>query len=230
MQDIERIPKPLSVVMLGASGAVGMATLECLLKMDNIERITLLVRRAIPSLQDRRITQHVVDVFDPKTYGSFIAGHTAAICTFGVGEPSKVSPEEFIRVDHDAVLNFAKACRAGSVRHFELLGSVAADPNSRNFYLRGKGQLRVAAAALGFMRFSIFQPSMILTPQNRYGLSQGIMLVVWPWLSHVLAGGLKKYRGIKIAELGNAIAQNLQSQNTGNETLHWPEIMELSKR
>jgi uncharacterized protein YbjT (DUF2867 family) len=230
MQNIERMSKPNSVVMLGASGAVGLATLACLLEMAEVERITLLVRRPISDLQDRRVTQHVVDVFNPETYRAFVDGHRAAICTFGVGEPSKVSPEEFTRVDHDAVLNFAKTCRAGGVQHFELLGSVAADPKSGNFYLRGKGQLRVAIAALGFARFSIFQPSMILTPQNRYGLSQGIMLVVWPWLSHLLVGGLKKYRGIKVTELGSAIAKNVQSQSTGNETLHWPEIAELSRR
>jgi uncharacterized protein YbjT (DUF2867 family) len=127
-----------------------------------------------------------------------------------------------------AVLDFAKACRAADVKHFELLGSVAADATSRSFYLKTKGELRDAIAALNFERFSTFQPSVILTPTNRYGLNQAITLAVWPVVSHILLGPLKKYRGIRVEVLGAAIARNILTSGQGDEILHYQQITKLN--
>jgi uncharacterized protein YbjT (DUF2867 family) len=127
------------------------------------------------------------------------------------------------------VLDFAKACRAADGQHFELLGSVAADAASRTFYLKTKGELRNAIAALNFARFSTFQPSMILTPTNRYGLNQAITLAVWPVISHLLVGPLQKYRGIRVEALGAAIARNTTTVGQGAEVLHYQQIISLNQ-
>jgi hypothetical protein len=84
--------------------------------------------------------------------------------------------------------------------------------------------------ALEFERLSLFQPSMILTPANRYGLAQGVTLAIWPLLSHALIGGLKKYRGIPVNSLGSAIANNLFVPGEGLEFLLWPEITRLAAK
>jgi uncharacterized protein YbjT (DUF2867 family) len=141
--------RKLAVVVLGASGAVGGAALQALVAMPKVVRITVLGRRVLPGLTSK-VTQHVVDVFDAKAYQAHLAGHDAAICTFGVGESSKVSNEEFTRVDKTAVIAFAAACKIAGVRHFELLSAVAADAKSASFYLRTKGEINEALAALKF--------------------------------------------------------------------------------
>lgn len=212
------------IIFLGASGAVGSEALNVLLQTN--AHIDLLLRRNLPSATTAH--EYIVDVLDPATYRHLIKGHDVAICTLGVGEPSKVSKEEFTRIDKNAVLDFATACKAAGVRHFSLLGSTMADATSRTFYLRSKGELRNAIEALGFERFSVFQPSMILTQQNRYGLLQGITLAIWPVLSPLLIGGLKKYRGIRVEDLGRAIAQNISRDSKGFEVFHWSEIKALA--
>jgi len=63
-----------------------------------------------------------------------------------------------------------------------LLSSVGISPKSKSFFLRTKGELVEALKALNFERLSIFMPSMILTPTNRYGFSQALTLAVWPKL------------------------------------------------
>lgn len=213
------------IIFLGASGAVGTEALNVLLQGN--ATIDLLLRRNLPSATSAH--EHLVDVLDPATYRRHITGHDVAICTLGVGQPTKVSKQEFTRVDKQAVLDFATACKAAGVKHFTLLGSTAADAKSSSFYLRSKGELRDAIAALGFERFSVFQPSMILTQQNRYGFSQAVMLAIWPLLSPLLIGGLKKYRGIRIEDLGRSIAQNITRDATGLEVFHWSEIMALAE-
>jgi uncharacterized protein YbjT (DUF2867 family) len=126
-------PVERSVVLLGATGAVGGAVLNTLLATKEPVRVTSLGRRQVNLPAHPRLTQHGVDVTDPSAYAPLVAGHEAAICTLGVGEPSKVSREAFVRIDKDAVLAFATACKSAGVLHFELLGSVGSDPASRSF-------------------------------------------------------------------------------------------------
>lgn len=229
---------PLSVVMLGASGAVGGHVVSALLAMPQLERLTLLGRREIdlpPDAsrlvpRDRRcvITQHRVDVDAPESYAAFIPGHQAAVCTLGVGQPSKMSHSDFAHIDKDLVIAFATLCKQSGVRHFELLGAVGANAKSRSFYLRIKGELKEALMALKFDRLSVFQPSMILTPTNRYGFSQALTLATWPALSHLMVGPMRKFRGVRVETLGAAIAHNLATTGSGTETLHWDSFARLA--
>jgi uncharacterized protein YbjT (DUF2867 family) len=217
----------LSIVMLGASGAVGGITAQALSQMPELKQLTLLNRRDIPVLALPRVVQLVRDVTDAGDYAQFLSGHQVAICCLGVGQPSKVSKEEFVKIDKTAALDFATACKQAGVRHFQLLSSVRADAKSNSLYLRIKGELQDAIVALGFERVSFFQPSMILTPTNRYGFLQGLMLAVWPAISVVLQGGLRKYRGVKVETLGSAIAKNAITTAQGIENLLWDQIIKL---
>jgi len=222
------MPGSKSVVMLGATGAVGGHTARTLARLPELTRLSLLGRRPVEGLAGGAIEQHVIDIFAPSSYRDLLAGHDTAICALGVGEPSKMSKAEFVRIDRDAVLDFAAACKQAGVRHFELLGAAGASATSSSFYLRTKGELEDGLKALGFERLSLFQPSMILTPTNRYGLLQAIMLFAFPLLDPVLVGSLRKYRGIRVDRLGAAIAMNVLRDAQGVETLHWDDFMKLS--
>lgn len=216
-----------SVVVLGATGAVGTETVKQLEGFSNLKRLTLLGRRRLEGCTADFVQQKSVDIFKPESYERYLQGHQTAICTLGVGEPSKMSKEDFIRIDKQAVLDFAVACKKAGVSHFQLLASVAISPQSKSFYLRTKGELVEELKALQFERLSVFQPSMILTPNNRYGISQAITLLVWPLLKPLLILGLRKYRGISVELLGKAIAANMLTKKKGVEIIQWDEFMEL---
>jgi uncharacterized protein YbjT (DUF2867 family) len=229
MNNTDMNTSPLSVVMLGATGAVGGEALHVLLEISQVERLTLLGRKSILGISDDRIHQHKINIFDSNSYQELLSGHEVAICTLGVGQPSKISKEEFLEIDKTAVLDFAKACKKAGIRHFELLSSVGISSTSSSFYLRTKGELVDELKALDFERCSVFQPSMILTPTNRYGVAQGVMLFLWPLLKPILFGGLRKYRGITVEILGKAIAVNILNNKTGIEMLSWDDFQTLDK-
>ncbi len=218
-----------SVVMLGATGAVGGHVATTLSKIPQVDRLTLLGRRKVEGLVGQSITQHMVDVLAPSSYQEFLVGHQTAICALGVGQPSKVSKADFIKVDKEAVLNFAVACKQAGLEHFELLGAVGVNAKSSYFYSRIKGELEEALKALNFQRLSFFHPSMILTSTNRYGLSQQILLMTWPLISPLFIGSLRKYRGIRVDILGAAMAKNVMTDKQGVETLQWDEFAVLAK-
>lgn len=220
--------QPLSVVMIGATGAVGGHALHTLLQQPGLQRLTLIGRRPVlglihPAVQQRKVD----DLQQTASYMADLVGHEAAICTLGVGQPSQISREEFLRIDRDSVLAFAGACRRAGVRHFELLGSVGANPRSASFYLRSKGELEEGLKALGFERLSLFQPSMILTPSNRYGWTQALTLRLMPWVNPLLVGGARKFRGIPVEQLGRAMARQALSAGSGVQTLQWPDFQAL---
>jgi uncharacterized protein YbjT (DUF2867 family) len=215
--------------MMGATGAVGTEAIKTLVTFSNLCKLSLLGRRPFESISHDAIENHKVDIFEPSTYSEFVSGHDTAICTLGVGQPSKVSKEQFLRIDKDAVLDFAKACKVGGVSHFQLLASVGISANSKSFYLRTKGELVEELKSLNFDRLSIFQPSMIITPTNRYGFSQALTLAVWPILDMIFFGGMKKYKGVKVEYLGSAIANNIKFEHEGLELLTWVDFNRINK-
>ncbi len=220
----------ISVVMIGGTGAVGGQVVAALCESPAIARITLLGRSEATGVTSAKVRQHIVDVLSPTSYEEHLHGHQAAISTLGVGQPSKMSKEDFTRIDKDAVVHFASAAKAHGVRHFQSLGSVGTNRDSRNFYLRTKGQLEHELGAIGFERLSLFHPSMILTPSNRYGFMQGITLKVWPILGKLFFGPLSKLRGIRTSELGRAFAGNLGGEGEGVETLEWSDFVKIARR
>jgi len=229
----------LSIVMFGATGAVGGEVVKTLRQMPNITRLCLLGRRILPELSPETggdscepvVEQQAIDIFDPSSYADYMTGHDVAICTLGVGQPSKISRDEFLKIDKLAVLDFATACKAAGVKHFELLSSVGIHPRSSSFFLRTKGELVEELKALKFERLSIFQPSMILTPNNRYGVMQAMTLSFWPRLTPILIGTLRKFRGVSVEQLGRAIAQNIRLETREKrgvvEYLTWDEFQDL---
>lgn len=219
----------LSIVMLGASGAVGTEALNTLLQHKNIQQLTLLGRKPISNINVDFVEQHKINISDTRSYQKYLQGHSAAICTLGVGEPSEMSKEDFVKIDKIAVLDFAIECKKAGIKHFELLASVDISPTSKSFFLRTKGELVEALKELNFERLSIFQPSMILTPTNRYGIAQAITLKVWPLLKPLFMGGLRKYRGVSVNVLGQAMAKNIFNEGEAYEILQWDEFNSIIK-
>src|SRR5690349_10670783 len=119
---------PLRVALLGATGAVGRHVLAEALRSPAFEAVTTLGRRRV-ELADGEATpgkleQHVVDLEDPASYRPLLEGHTTAVCTLGVGQPSKSTREEVWKIEVDYVMSFATACKEAAVRHFSLMTSV----------------------------------------------------------------------------------------------------------
>jgi uncharacterized protein YbjT (DUF2867 family) len=223
------------ILLFGATGAVGGEALKTLLTLPQVEKVTAIGRRKadIPADLDlsHKLIQEAVDLNDPAAYSGYLKGHTHAICALGVGQPSKMSREEFVRIDRDLVLIIARACREAGVTGFSLLSAVGANAQSSFFYSKLKGQLEEGLRGLGFERLRLFHPSMILTPTNRYGSLQGFLLRFWPLLNPVLMGSLSKVRGIRVEELGKAMALSAVSDDEpGVKIFHWADFKILIRK
>jgi uncharacterized protein YbjT (DUF2867 family) len=79
------------------------------------------------------------------------------------------SEQAFRRVDYDYVLAVARAGRASAAERLGIVSALGADPTSRVFYNRVKGELERDVLSLGYASVVIAQPSLLLGDRESLG-------------------------------------------------------------
>lgn len=184
----------------GASGLVGSFTLRGLLESPEYSRVIALGRREL-ALQHPKLLQSRVDfaVLDP------MRGVSDVYCCLGTTIREAGSREAFRRVDHGFVLSLAEAAVHSGASQFLVVSSVGADPQSKSFYLRVKGEVERDLAQWPFSALHIFRPSLLLGPRGkvRPGEMAGAMLSRLG--GPLLRGKLARYRPISAATVAAAM-------------------------
>jgi uncharacterized protein YbjT (DUF2867 family) len=124
------------------------------------------------------------------------------------------------------VIGFAKAVRKAGARQFMMISSVGASAESRNFYLRTKGEAEAGVTALGFERVDIFRPGLLRGDRGgapRFGERIGIALS--PITDLLTPFVLDQYRSIAAADVAAATAQLVGAGEGGVFVHHNREIM-----
>jgi uncharacterized protein YbjT (DUF2867 family) len=153
-----------TALVAGATGLVGRAILRGLLADDTVAAVHALARRDLGLTHDK-LTAHGV-VFTalpslPRVDEVYLA----------LGTTIKVagSQSAFRAVDFDANLAVAKAARVAGATKLGLVSAMGADPRSRIFYNRVKGELEAALAELGFETLVIARPSFLAGDRGALG-------------------------------------------------------------
>jgi len=222
-----------SAVVFGATGAVGSELVRELLQSPLCTKVTTITRRTIPidsfflnhvdqaSLE--KLSQHVVDIEKMDHHiSNIVHGHDVAFITFGVGQPSKVTPQELYHIDVEITSKFANICKeVGTIKQISLLSSVGVDSNLRRFeegpppigfwtksfagspyYFQIKSQIQDFLVQAGFNRVSIFQPSLLYTDAPRYGIFDALNHLIFPKLHWILP---TEYHEVKVKDLARVM-------------------------
>ncbi|XP_022066109.2 oxidoreductase HTATIP2 [Acanthochromis polyacanthus] len=156
-----------SCFILGATGETGKVLLQQLLDRNIFSKITLIGRRQL-TFEDKaheNVVQEVVDFEKLDEYAAAFQGHDVGYCCLGTTR-AKAGADGFVRVDHDYVLKSAELAKAGGSTQFHLESSRGANKNSSFLYLKVKGQVEAEIEALGFDRFSIYRPGVLLVERQ----------------------------------------------------------------
>ncbi|KAM9461553.1 oxidoreductase HTATIP2 [Clarias gariepinus] len=153
-----------SCFILGASGETGKALLKEIVERKVFTKVTLIGRRQL-SFEDKTyenvVVQEVVDFEKLDEHAQAFQGHDVGFCCLGTTR-AKAGAQGFVRVDHDYVLKSAELAKAGGCTHFHLESTKGADKTSSFLYLQTKGQVEADVEQLGFERFSIYRPAVLL--------------------------------------------------------------------
>jgi uncharacterized protein YbjT (DUF2867 family) len=135
------------LLLLGSTGLVGGHVLRLALDDVRIGRIIAPTRR--PLAPAARLENPVIDFSHlPADEAWWTAD--AVVCALGATIRAAGSQEAFVKVDRDYVMTIAQLTRLRGARAFALTSAVGANPRSRIFYNRVKGEVEAAVEACGF--------------------------------------------------------------------------------
>lgn len=172
--------------------------------------------RRAPALSHPRLHLHAVDfaalpALPPVDDVYITLGTTMAVAG---------SQSAFRAVDYDAVLATARAARAAGATRCGVVTAMGADPHSRIFYNRVKGEVERDLQRLGFETLVIARPSLLIG--ERHALQQAprraesLSLTLFRWLDPIVP---TNYRARPGADVARALVHAVQSLPAGLHVL-----------
>lgn len=196
-----------SVLIAGATGAIGQRVATRLARSAGIHRVHCLVRNTprmlanVPNIRCHSVDFRALTAPDTETISTFI-------CCLGTTIKTAGSKERFYEVDHDFVITAAKTALAMGTKRCIVISSVGASINSNSFYLKTKGEMERDLKALSdFKEVLVIRPSLLTGDREEFHPAERL----GGWLSHLLnpllMGPLAKYKSISMDVVAQAICQ-----------------------
>jgi nucleoside-diphosphate-sugar epimerase len=192
-----------TALIAGASGLVGRELLQQLLAAPEYDRVIALGRRPL-EVTHPKLVSLTVDFAALEKSGADLRCDDA-FCCLGTTIRDAGSREAFRAVDHAAVLAVAWAVQRAGAQRFFVVSALGADPGSRVFYSRVKGETDAALEILGFSTLAIFRPSLLLGRRAHPRAGERFMAAIL-WLAEpMLLAGWRKYRAIEAVVVARAM-------------------------
>ncbi len=192
-----------SALLLGASGLVGGYCLQLLLDDAAYDKVIVLVRKPL-ALHHPKLGQQVVDFSRLQNYAPQVKAHDV-FCCLGTTIKKAGSQAAFRQVDFTYPFETAKIAAANGAEQFLIVTALGADPASRIFYNRVKGEVEAAIAPLAFRAVHIFRPSLLLGERQEFRLGERIAERGANFFSFLFVGLLQKYRPIAVSVVAAAM-------------------------
>jgi len=172
-----------TVMLVGATGLVGQQVLQKALASAQVGRVVAPTRRALPP--HPKLLNPVVD-FDHLPEDAAWWAVDAVVCTLGTTIKVAGSQPAFYRVDHDHPLRVAQLALRQGARAYALNSALGADPASRVFYSRTKGELERDLRALGYPSLTLVRPGLIGGERSETRPAEQLGVRVSQWLRPLL--------------------------------------------
>lgn len=216
-----------TALLAGASGLVGRYALDQLVAAPEYARVVAVVRRPLefehPKLVEVVASFEALDRLPEPLRGD------DAFCCLGTTMKRAGSRVAFRAVDHGAVLAFAWAAQRGGARRFFVVSAMGADPESRFFYNRVKGETEEALRVLGFDTLGIFRPGLLRGPREEYRFGERLAAAALALARPLLVGSWRRYRPVHAAVVARAMVRTSLGKERGVLTCESDEIQDLGR-
>ena len=184
------------VLLIGATGLVGQSVLRQALAHPQVEQVIAPTRRLLPP--HAQLINPVVD-FDALPVDADWWAVDAVITIKKAG-----SQAAFRRVDHDHPLQVAQIALKHGAKAYALNSALGADPASRVFYSRTKGELERDLQTLGYPSLTFVRPGLIGGERQEARLGEQIGVTVSQWLRPLLPA---RYRVVPAERIAHHLLQ-----------------------
>jgi uncharacterized protein YbjT (DUF2867 family) len=218
-----------SFALLGASGLVGGHLARILTADPLYSRGTLLTRRVL-GLEGGKVREVIVEFGRPESFRPHLAVDDV-FCCLGTTIKKAGSQEAFHQVDCDIPVAAGREARSSGASQFLIVTAVGADPKSRVFYNRVKGEAEAALRALDFPRgLKIFHPSLIVGERKERRPAERFAMALMQAARPLFAGNLARYRAIDAAQVARAMHRAALEEPTkgGAETYEGQRLFAIA--
>lgn len=215
-----------TALIVGATGLVGSSVLRELLAREEWNRVVAIGRRAPEIGGHPKLCSHIVDFGDTNSWRQFTAV-SDVFCTLGTTIRKAGSREEFRRVDMEIPVRIAECSRSVGAEGFHVVSAVGADPSSRFFYNRVKGELESALRQMKCPRLTIVRPSLLLGERDEFRLGEAIGGTVARVLSFAIP---TPYRAVHARQVAAALVDAAAEQCAGERIVENAEIVGFRAR
>ena len=175
-------------LLVGATGLIGSLVLQRLLDVSLYRSVTVWTRRPLAMHAAGLRTE----TFDFEDLASHKVEAEDVFCCIGTTMKHARTREVFRRIDHDYPVALAKAAARDGAKRLLVVSSLGADPRSRVFYNRVKGEMETDVAAAGVPTTIFFRPTLLRGHRDEFRLGERIGLAIGDLLGPLL----DKYRPI----------------------------------
>jgi uncharacterized protein YbjT (DUF2867 family) len=169
------------VLIAGATGLVGRWALQFALADVRVRQVVAPTRKPLPA--NPRLLNPVID-FDRLPEDAEWWEVDAVACALGTTLRDAGSREAFVRVDHAYPLRIARLAQRAGAGAYALVSATGADPGSRVFYSRTKGQLERDLQSLRLRSLTLVRPSLLggqrMQRRTLEGLGQAVVGALAP--------------------------------------------------
>jgi uncharacterized protein YbjT (DUF2867 family) len=215
-----------TALLLGATGLVGGHCLNFLLNDESYGRVSVLGRRPLER-EHPKLEQHLVD-FDRLEDSAELIRAQDVFCCLGTTIKKAGSQEAFRRVDFEYPLQSARIAARQETERFLIVTAIGADPGSRIFYNRVKGEVEEAVQAIPFESLVILRPSLLMGEREEMRPGERLAEPAMRALSPLMLGPARKYRPIEARKVAAAMVRLAKEGRQGVRIVESDEIARIA--
>lgn len=210
--------------MIGATGLVGRQLVELLL-MDSRFGLVKIFTRRNSGLSHKKLEEHVVDFEDVPGWKKLVTGDVL-YSAMGTTLRKAGNKDNQYKVDHNYQYQVARAAAGNNVKEYVLVSSAGADPGSKIFYSKMKGELERDVKKLPFEAIHILRPGILSGARREVRVGEKIGVGVMRLLSAI--PGLGNFKPVGGREVARAMINATFRHIVGIHTYSMGAVLKLA--
>lgn len=217
----------MKICIIGASGLIGNQVLKDSLENSKIEHVTILVRKSL-NLKHEKLNEVITHFKYLNEIASRIIGD-ALICCLGTTRKKTPNLQEYKNIDFELTVGIAKIAKANNFQQIHLISAIGANPKSKIFYNRLKGETEQAIINLQFPQTIIYRPSLLIGKRTEFRFGELLAQKLAPLFDILLIGSLKKYHSISAHIISKALINRVLLDGERVEIYEYNQIQSLQQ-
>ena len=184
-----------TAIILGITGVTGSLLAKHLFDDERFEKVISFHRRQ-SGLQHPKLEEHVIDMFELEKHQEAFKADVV-FCCVGTTQSKTSDRETYKKIDYGIPLAAAKLCVTNDIKRLIVISALGADPESRVFYNKVKGEMERDVLAEKPKNTYFLEPALLAADREEKRTAEKIGIAAFKVLNPFLIGPLKKFRSIK---------------------------------